>query len=51
MTLPDFDAGPERQSTSYWRQALEIFDQLGDAQADEIRARLDGGKADPTVRR
>ncbi|MBE8516829.1 tetratricopeptide repeat protein [Amycolatopsis sp. H6(2020)] len=27
---------------AYWRQALEIFDQLGDAQAAEIRARLDG---------
>jgi hypothetical protein len=27
-------------------QALEIFDQLGDTQADEIRARLDGDKAD-----
>jgi DNA-binding SARP family transcriptional activator/tetratricopeptide (TPR) repeat protein len=30
---------------TYWQQALEIFDQLGDAQADQIRARLNGAKA------
>ena len=35
------DGGSITQARGHWRQALAIFSELGDPQADELRTRLE----------